>query len=346
MLYECLIRNDFIQSPAGYCVYLKQNERLLIVSWVDDLIIAADKVISLSNVKKMLMSEFKMKDLGKLNHFIGIDFYITQGCVKMNQNKYTGRVLERFNMSNCKPRATPCELKIDLSNNSDPVDSRKYREIIGSLIYIMTCTRPDLSYAVGKLSPYLSEPRQQHWVAAKHILKYLRGTSHYELRYQKSEDLGILADSDADWASDQSDRHSTTGFCFYLNKESSPISWKSKKQPTVVLSTCESGYMALAKTTQESLYLIQLLNGMDPQQRYEPAKILGDNQGAIALSKDPVNRQRCKLIDMKYHFIKDALHKKKIEIIYCPTTDMIADIMTKSVTKLKLQSFKRLLFGL
>ena len=165
-------------------------------------------------------------------------------------------------MSNCKPRAIPCELKMDHSNNSDPVDSRKYREIIGSLIYLMTCTRPDLSYAVGKLSQYLSEPRQQHWVAAKHILKYLKGTSHYELRYQKSAELGILAYSDADWASDQSDRRSTTGFCFYLNKESSPISWKSKKQPPVALSTCESEYMALAKTTQESLYLIQLLNGM------------------------------------------------------------------------------------
>ena len=149
---KCYIRNDFIQNPSDHCVYMKQNERLLIVSWVDDLIIAADKVISLSNVKKMLMSEFKMKEQGKLNHFIGIDFHITQGCVKMNQSKYIGRVLERFNMSNCKPRATPCELKIDLSNNSDPVDSRKYREIIGSLIYLMTCTRPDLSYAVGKLS--------------------------------------------------------------------------------------------------------------------------------------------------------------------------------------------------
>ena len=119
----------------------------------------------------------------------------------MNQNKYTGRVLERFNMSNCKP----CELKMDLSNNSDSVDSRKSREIIVSLIYLMTWTRPDLSYAVGKLSQYLSEPRQQHWVAAKHILNYLRGTSHYELPYQKSDELGILADSDADWASDQSD---------------------------------------------------------------------------------------------------------------------------------------------
>ena len=234
MLHECLIRNGFIQNPADHCVYVKQNERLLIVSWVDDLIITADKVIFLSNVKKMLMSEFKMKDLGKLNHFIGIDFHITQGCVKMNQNKYIGRVVERFNMLNYKPGATPCELKMDLSN-SDPVDSSKYSEIIGSLIYLMTCTRPDLSYAVGKLSQYLSESRQQHWVAAKHILKYLRGTSHYELRYQKSEELGILAYSDADGTSDQSDRRSTKDFVFHLNKESSPISLHC---PPVNLSTC------------------------------------------------------------------------------------------------------------
>ena len=221
-----------------------------------------------------MMSEFKMKDLGKLNDFIGIDFHITQGCVKMNRNKYIKRELERFNMSNCKPRATPCKLKMDLSNNSDPVDLRKYREIISSLIYLMTCTRPDLSHAVGRLSQYLSEPRQQHWLAGKHILKYLRDTLHNELRHQKNERSGILAYSNADWASDQSDRRSTIGFCFYLNNDSSPNSWKSKKQPTVVLSTCESEYMALVKTTQESLYLIHQLNGMDPKQRYEPAKIL------------------------------------------------------------------------
>ena len=104
--------------------------------------------------------------------------------------------------------------------------------------------------------------------------------------------------------------------------------------------------MALAKTTQESLYLIRLLNGMDPQQRYEPAEILGDNQGVITLSKDSINRLRCKHIDIKYHFIRDTLHKKKIEIIYCPTTDMITDVMTKPMTKLKLKRFKRFLFGL
>ena len=210
----------------------------------------------------------------------------------------------------------------------------------------MTGTKPDFNSAAGKLSQRLSESRQQHWVTAKHVLRYLRSTFQYNLCYKKREELRILAYSDADWVSDQGDRRSTTEFCFYLNKNSSPITRKSKKQPTVALSTCEAKYMALAKTTQESLYLIQLFNGMNSQHRYEPVKILGDNQDAIALSKDAVNRQRCKHIDIKYHFIWDALHKKKIEIVYRPTTDMIADVMTKPITKLELERLKKLLFGL
>ena len=140
----------------------------------------------------MLMSEFKIKDLGELNDFTGIDFTITQRCVKIIQKRYIGRVLVRFDMSNCKPRTTPCKQRMDLSN-TDPVDSRKYREIVRSLIYLMTCTRPDMNYAIGKLSQHLSDLRQQHWIAAKHILIYLRDTSQYNLCYKKSEELKILA---------------------------------------------------------------------------------------------------------------------------------------------------------
>ena len=173
MLHNYLTRNDFIQNPADCCVYMKQNERIIIISWVDNLIIAADKVISFSNIKKILMSKFKMKDLGELNHLIGIDFDIRQRCIKMNQRRYIERVLERFDMSNSKPRTTPCELKMDLSNTSDSVDSRKHqRKCQEYLIYLLTCTRSDLSYAVGKLSHHLSEQRQQHWRAAKHISRY------------------------------------------------------------------------------------------------------------------------------------------------------------------------------
>lgn len=205
----------------------------------------------------------------------------------------------------------------------------------------MTCKRPDICWIVSKLSQYLSKPKEQHWTATKHVLRYLKGTINQELCYMKSkEKLELVAYSYADWASDQTDRRSTTGYCFSLNKNGSIISWKTKKQQTVALSTCEAEYIALAATVQESLYLLQLMKGLSDE-CYVPVKIFGDNQGAIALSKNPICRQRCKHIDIKYHFIRSVLSDRKITIEYCPTTDMVADVLTKSVTKFKMDRFKK-----
>ncbi|XP_053549181.1 uncharacterized protein LOC128640785 [Bombina bombina] len=181
-------------------------------------------------------------------------------------------------MIDCKPRSTPCEQKLDQNDHNDPVDARKYQEIVGSLLYVMTCPRPDLSWVISKLSQYLSEPTEQHLTTAKHVMRYLKRTTDYELCYRKcSENLKLKAYSDADWASDVNDRRSMTGYCFSLTKNGPLIAWKSKKQPTVALSTCEAEYMALAATTQESLYLMQLLKGMDKGCHYEPIQIFGDN---------------------------------------------------------------------
>ena len=181
---------------------------------------------------------------------------------------------------------------------------------------------------------------------AKHVLRYLKGTLDYELVYERSsEPLQLMAFSDADWASSVEDRKSTTGYCFSLTKNGAVISWKSKKQPTVALSTCEAEYMGLGSTTQESLYLIHLMQGMDDKAMYNCVTIFEDNQGAIALSKNPVNRQRSKHIDIRYHFVRNALEEGKVDIQYCPTEDMIADSLTKPMSKFKLQTFKNYLFG-
>ncbi|XP_033124120.1 uncharacterized mitochondrial protein AtMg00810-like [Anneissia japonica] len=193
-----------------------------------------------------------MKDLGKISYFLGIDFKQINGVVQMNQKRYILKVLERFNMSDCKPRSTPCELKLQC-NSEDTVDPRKYREIIGSLIYAMTCTRPDISWVVRKLSQHLSNPNVEDLVTAKHVLRYLKGTLNYELCFRKSDKgLNLIAASDSDWASSVEDRRSTTGYCFSLTEHGPVISWKSRKQPSVALSTCEAEYMGLAAATQKS----------------------------------------------------------------------------------------------
>ena len=160
---------------------------------------------------------------------------------------------------------------------------------------------------------YLSNPVQAHWIAAKHALRYLKGTLGYELCDRKcSENLKLIGYSDAEWASSTNYRRSISGYCFSLTETGPLISWRSKKQRTVALSSCEAEYIALAATVQEALYLIQLLD----QIAYIccPVQIHEDNQGTIALSKDPVKRQRSKHIDIRYHFIRSTINEGKVTV--------------------------------
>ena len=159
-------------------------------------------------------------------------------------------------MQDCKPRSTPCEPKLNYTDGYEKLsDPRKYREAVGSLIYLTSCTRPDLSYVVSKLSQYFSEPTEEQWTTVKHVLKSLKGTTNKMLYYRKcDEGLMLVAYSDADWAGDANDGRSTSGYCVSLCKNCPLISWKTKKQPTVALSTCESEYIALAATKQECLH--------------------------------------------------------------------------------------------
>ena len=350
MLHDFLSENGFIQNPADHCVYSRETsngEKIILIIWVDDLIIAGSGSQTIQNVKELLGSKFKMKDLGKLKNFLGIDFTQIDGEIKMNQKRYITKILQRFDMSDCKARSTPCEYKLNFDKEGESVDQKRYREVVGSLIYVMTCTRPDLSYIVSKLSQHLAEPKEQHMVTAKHVLRYLKGTVEQELCYKRSDSkLKLFSYCDADWAADQNDRKSTTGYCFSLCKTGPIISWKSKKQATVALSTCEAEYMALAAATQECFYLVQLLKGMVNDLDFvEPVTIFEDNQGAIALSKNLVCRQRCKHVVITYHFVRSAVSDGNISIEYCPTTDMVADIFTKPVTRVTMERFMYFIFG-
>lgn len=347
MLYKHLVENGFEQSPSDHCVYTKQTEEemVVVVIWVDDMIIGASNERLLYETKQMMTDKFKMKDLGKLSYFLGIEFEQGDGYVKMSQKRYIQKMLEKYGMSDCKPRATPCEHKPE-QGCDEPVDSRKYREVVGSLIYLMMCTRPDICWIVTKLSQHLSSPLEVHWVAVKHVLRYLKGTVDYELCFRKSKHgLKLIGYSDADWASSEDDRRSTSGYCFSLNEKGPLISWKSRKQSTVALSSCEAEYIALAAAVQESLYLRQLLCDIGHKDQDEPVLIFEDNQGTIALAGNPVNRQRSKHIDIRYHFIRSELSKGKVMLKYCPTADMLADVMTKPAKKFQLNKFNTLIFG-
>ena len=347
LLHTFLIENGFTQSVVDTCVYSKIADQniVIILVWVDDIIIAASNDFVLCEIKNLMKNRFNMKDLGQLSWFLGIQFVYDNGCIKMNQTQYLKNLLEKYGMHNCKPRATPCELKLNLSADATCKCSLKYREVVGSLLYAMTCTRPDLCLIVTVLSQYLANPSREHCVALKHVLRYVKGSLHYELCFRKSDNgLQLTGFSDASWGSSE-DRKSITGYCFSLSKNGPLISWKSKKQQTVALSSCEAEYMALAASVQEGLFVTHLLHDIDANCVYKPMILFEDNQGTIALVNNPVHHQRSKHIDIKYHFIRDHCMQGNVNVVYMPSTEMVADIFTKPVAKCKQEQFKDFVFG-
>ena len=199
----------------------------------------------------------------------------------------------------------------------------------------MIATRPDLCYIVTKLSQYM----------AKHVLRYLNGTIAHSLTFKKSESLNLFGFCDADWAN-CSDRRSITGYVFSLSHDGPLISWKSRKQQTVALSTCEAEYMALASAVQETKFLLKLLKSIVGCELSDSVTLYCDNQSALALAKNPVQHQRSKDIDVKYHFIRGEVQKGYVQLIYVPSEKNMADIFTKGMTNVKLKSFSDSLMGI
>ena len=251
-LHDYLLRESFTQSLADPCVYIRNsgsNGCVIVIIWVDDLIISASNVILLQSVKDSLNSRFKMKDLGVLSWFLGTEFKCSEDAIEMCQRQYIEKLLEKFGMAGCKPKVTPTVLGVDKvvdTESPELKDPTLYRAIVGSLIYVMTGTRPHLCYIVTKLSQNMSKPTEGNLNTAKHVLRYLKGTIEQSLRFGKSETtLNLIGFCNTDWEGDVCDRRSVSGYGFQLLDEGPLVSWRGRKQPTVALSTCEAEYMAL-----------------------------------------------------------------------------------------------------
>ena len=346
MLDMHLKDEGFSQSEVDTCVYYKWEgkSKTIVIVWVDDIIIATSSESALKRVKDSLSKMFKMKDLGRLSWFLGIEFKYQKGVIEMNQTKYLEKILKRFNMSDCKPKSTPCDVgsnTVTSCDHKELADATLYREIVGSLIYCMSATRPDICYVVTYLSQYMSEPTQVYMSIAKRVLRYLKGTMNKSLRFVKSENpLTLYGYCDADWGSEE-DRKSITGYVFKMNEDeqSSVISYKSKKQQSVALSTCEAEYMALSAATQEVKFLTQLFLDMSGEETSKGVKLYVDNQGAIALAKNPVHHQRSKHIDIRYHYVRQEVQNGSIDLDYIPSSENIADMFTKPVSRVKMDKF-------
>ena len=342
LLHSHLCADGFEQSDADPCMYCKTSEygRVMIVFWVDDIIVAASSEQLLNHVKTFLYSKFEMKDLGELRWFLGIEFCKHSGCISMSQKQYCQKILKKFGMENCKPRKSPCDEGLDKGPDSSTTldDPRLYREIVGSLIYAMTATRPDISYVVTKLSQNMSNPTVQDLGVAKGVLRYLQGTLEYALVFRKSNEcVKLQGFCDSDWASSYSDRKSISAYVYKLKEQSGLISWKTKKQGTVALSSFEAEYISLSMCVQEAMFLRKLLTFMYEQKDVDLSVKIGvDNQGTIALAKNPIHQQRSKHIDVRYHFLRDAVTSGIVDLSYVPSNKNVADVLTKPVSGRKI----------
>ena len=330
-LNEDLVELGLKPLNGDSSIYISsQTEQMLIVAtYVDDLIIASNDTARIKDFKHRLSQRLQVKDLGKIKYCLGLEFSQTEGEIFLKQKGYINDILERFNMKDCKPVATPMDAGQKLSKPAEPFDEKQYpyRQLIGSLMYLAVGTRPDISFAVSTLSQYNSNFGSEHWTAAKRVLRYLKGTRDLGLKYSKT-DKPIIGYVDADWAGCVTDRKSCTGYSFIFG--GTVTSWESRKQATVALSTTEAEYMGLTEAAKEAIYLQRFVSECTSKPTSK-IKIYNDNQGAQELARNPIFHSRTKHIDIKHHFVREALRDGYSDLDYLPTKEMPADVLTKAL---------------
>ncbi|GMI99343.1 cysteine-rich RLK (RECEPTOR-like protein kinase) 8 [Hibiscus trionum] len=309
----------------------------LLLLYVDDMIITGDDSAEISSLQDALMVRFEMKSLGEASCFLGLEIEKCDGYF-VSQKGYAANLLQRFRMEDSKAKSTPMEFSLKLAKNEGKIleDATIFRQLVGSLFYL-TITRPDIAFSVGVISQFMEQPCEGHLIAAKRILRYIKGTLSYGLMYEQAKTFSLSGFVDADWAGDVNDRRSTTGFCFTTG--SAAISWCSKKQTTVALSSCEAEYVAATMATQECLWLRRLIQEIVTIFKH-PIPIYCDNESAIKLAGNPVFHARSKHIETHYHFVREKVLSQDIELQKIRTDEQVADIFTKALAKAKFEGFR------
>ena len=357
-LSKFLISIGFIQSDADPCLYVRSSsssgvsdDYIIIAVFVDDLVVATSKQSSLEWFRKKINNRFEIGADEPLSWCLGMK--ITRPdkhTITLSLERYIKDVLERFNMTNCAAAITPAAPSIKLSKEMEPstpeeiseMKQKPFRSLVGSLMYASVTVRADIAHAVGSVARYMSNPGVKHWIAAKRILRYLKGTASLGLTFHGTSAPIILGFADSDWAGDLDKRRSCTGFCFAIG--SGAIAWRSRLQPTVALSSAEAEYMAVTDAATNAIWLRRLLTSLGfPQSK--PTDIRQDNQACICMAKDPVAHRRTKHIDIKHHFIRQAVDERTITVTYCPTREMIADMLTKALASALFLTLRTLLLG-
>ena len=332
------------RNDADDCVYMRSEggHVLIIALYVDDLLIACDDMEVLSETKRELSSRFKMKDLGESRIILGMDICRDPDAdtLSLSQSRYAQKIIDRFGMSSARGIATPMDPALDLTAESPPT-KEPYQSAIGSLMYLMVGTRPDLAFCVGRLAKFVSNPTELHWDCVKRVLRYLIDTKDLGLVFGGTDsELTPVVYVDADWAGDETDRISMSGYVAMM--DGAAVAWYARPQEVVAMSSAESEYISMSNGCKETVWLRRLVKGMEVVPRMnEPTTMFSDNQAAMAMTQSYAVNRRNKHIEVRYHNTRRAVEDGVVELEYCPTEDMTADMMTKALGRVKLQKFRR-----
>ncbi|KAL0546872.1 hypothetical protein IC582_016790 [Cucumis melo] len=343
IMFDTAIKSyGFDQNVDEPCVYKKINKGKVafLVLYVDDILLIRNDMGYLTDVKAWLAAQFQMKDLGEAQYVLGIQIIRDRKnkTLALSQATYIDKMLVRYSMQNSKKGLLPFRHGVHLSKEQCPKtpqeveDMRRipYASAVGSLMYVMLCTRPDISYVVEIVSRYQSNPGLDHWTAVKMILKYLRRTRDYMLVY-RAKDLILTGYTDSDFQTDKDSRKSTSGSVFTLY--GGAVVWCSIKQGCIADSTMEAEYIATCGAAKEVVWLRKFLHDLEVVPNMNlPITLYCDNIGAVANSKEPRSHKRGKHIERKYHLIREIVQRGDVIVTKIASEHNIADPFTKTLT--------------
>ena len=301
-----------------------------------------------------------MKDLGEIEYCLGMKVTRDRAArtLTLSQEAYCESVLARFSMEECNPVKVPADPSVVLTKAMSPTtDAEKqemkncpYLAVLGSVMYLMVCTRPDIAFAVHDLAKFGQNPGKAHWNAMRHLLRYLRGTTTLGLVLGGNEKPQLSAYSvpemvgytDADYARDPDSRRSVTGYLLSLGRGA--FVYKSCKQEATALSTCDAEWFSLSACVKSLLFMRRLLNDIGCTQT-GPTVVNEDNQAVLSILADQSPAPRLKHIDVRHHFIRDQSVAELVDVQYCESHNMVADILTKPLARVAFERLRERLLG-
>ncbi|CAM8928890.1 unnamed protein product [Rhodiola kirilowii] len=331
-LNDALLQFGFTPSLHDHSLFTLQRgkEFIILLVYVDDIMLTGTSLDLIASVKAFLHECFRIKDLGHLKYFLGLEITRSSSGIFLHQRKYALEILEDAGFTDCKPALIPMEIKhgLSLSSATPLEDPLSYRRLVGRLLYLAV-TRPDLAYPVHILSQFMQQPTIDHLNAAHKVLRYIKGAPAQGIFFSGKSTISLSAYCDADWAACPLTRRSLSGYCVLLG--SSLISWKTKKQTLVARSSAESEYRAMAAVCAELIWLTGLFQDLGCSVP-RPIALYCDNTAALHIARNPVFHERTKHIEIDCHFVRHQISTDFINPAYVASSEQPADLLTKPLS--------------